>query len=85
MPMLNDVRVILRSHEPELRGLGAAHAAVFSSVARGEATDENDIDILLNLLYEKIRLVEFAADPNSHTPTNTVRAARRGDVPHGQP
>src|SRR5712691_788794 len=46
---LNDVLRILRTHESELRHLGVSHAAVFGSVARGEATAASDIDVLIDL------------------------------------
>jgi predicted nucleotidyltransferase len=39
----------LRAHESELRRLGVSHAAVFGSVARGEAGTESDIDVLVDL------------------------------------
>ena len=39
----------LRSHESDLRRLGVSHAAVFGSVARGEAGLESDIDVLVDL------------------------------------
>ena len=39
----------LRSHEGELHRLGVSHAAVFGSVARGEATDTSDVDVLVEL------------------------------------
>lgn len=39
----------LRAHEADLRRLGVAHAAVFGSVARGEAGAESDIDVLVDL------------------------------------
>jgi uncharacterized protein len=47
--VLNDVLQTLRAHERELRLLGVSHAAVFGSVARGEATVESDIDVLVEL------------------------------------
>jgi predicted nucleotidyltransferase len=40
---------MLRAHESELRNLGVSHAAVFGSVARGEATAASDIDVLVDL------------------------------------
>jgi predicted nucleotidyltransferase len=40
---------ILRAHEAELRRLGVTHAAVFGSVARGEAGAESDVDVLVDL------------------------------------
>ena len=46
---LNDVLRALRTHESELRRLGVCHAAVFGSVARGEATAGSDIDVLVDL------------------------------------
>ncbi|MFP3542571.1 nucleotidyltransferase domain-containing protein [Rhizobium sp. SIMBA_035] len=39
----------LREHEDELRAAGAEHLSVFGSVARGEATPESDLDILVKL------------------------------------
>ena len=46
---LNDVLQTLRTHESELRLLGVSHAAVFGSVARGEAIADSDIDVLVEL------------------------------------
>ena len=46
---LNNVLDTLRTHESELRGLGVFHAAVFGSVARGEAGPGSDIDVLIEL------------------------------------
>ena len=40
---------ILRAHEADLRRLGVAHAAVFGSLARGEAGTESDVDVLVDL------------------------------------
>jgi len=40
---------ILKAHEPELRRRGVTHAAVFGSVARGEASKASDVDILIDL------------------------------------
>ncbi len=39
----------LRAHERELRRLGVSHAAVFGSVARGEARTDSDVDVLVEL------------------------------------
>ncbi|RWX77195.1 hypothetical protein EPK99_16235 [Neorhizobium lilium] len=37
----------LREHENELRAAGAEHVSIFGSVARGEATAESDLDVLV--------------------------------------
>lgn len=49
MVALTDVLRTLRAHEPELRSLGVSHAAVFGSIARGEANADSDIDVLVEL------------------------------------
>ncbi|HLJ76443.1 MAG TPA: nucleotidyltransferase family protein, partial [Acidobacteriaceae bacterium] len=46
---LDHVLEVLRAHEEDLRRCGVAHAAVFGSVARGEATAGSDIDVLVEL------------------------------------
>src|SRR5260370_8191237 len=46
---LNDVLQTLRTEESELRLLGVSHAAVFGSVALGEAIATSDIDVLVDL------------------------------------
>jgi predicted nucleotidyltransferase len=46
---LSDVLQTLRTHQNELRLLGVSHAAVFGSVARGEASANSDIDVLVEL------------------------------------
>lgn len=38
---------ILRRVRPQLETRGVAHAALFGSIARGEATTKSDIDIML--------------------------------------
>lgn len=40
---------ILKDHQPELQRRGVKHAAIFGSVARGEARTDSDIDILIDL------------------------------------
>ena len=58
---LQDVLATLRSHESELRKLGVLHAAVFGSVARGEAGAGSDIDVLVELdELHPIGLFEYA-------------------------
>jgi predicted nucleotidyltransferase len=60
---------ILRSHEQELRHRGVLHAALFGSVARGEAKPASDIDILIELepdapidLFEYVGITHYLAD-----------------------
>ena len=58
---LNDVLQTLRTHESELRRLGVSHAAVFGSVARGEAKADSDIDVLVELDEERsMGIFEYA-------------------------
>lgn len=45
----NDVLRTLKEAEPALRSRGVAHAALFGSVARGEARPGSDIDILVEI------------------------------------
>ena len=45
----DDVLAVLRAHEADLRQRGVQHAALFGSVARGEATAASDIDIMVEL------------------------------------
>jgi predicted nucleotidyltransferase len=40
---------VLSAHAAELRLRGVRHAALFGSVARGEATIDSDIDVLIDL------------------------------------
>ena len=46
---LGEMLHILREYQPELRRRGVLHAAIFGSVARGEAGEESDVDILIEL------------------------------------
>jgi len=39
----------LKATEPELRRRGVAHLSVFGSLARGEARDDSDIDIAVEI------------------------------------
>jgi predicted nucleotidyltransferase len=43
----------LRAHDAELRRRGVPHAALFGSLARGEAGPESDIDIMLDIVPER--------------------------------
>jgi predicted nucleotidyltransferase len=50
----NDVLDILRRHEEALRSRGVVHAALFGSLARGEARPDSDVDILIKLDSSKL-------------------------------
>jgi hypothetical protein len=58
---LDSVLEALRAHERELRQLGVSHAAVFGSVARGEAMNDSDVDVLVDLDAERpMGIFEYA-------------------------
>jgi predicted nucleotidyltransferase len=65
----DQVIATLRAHEAELRDRGVAHAALFGSLARGEAGPGSDIDILVDLapdarigLFGYVSLIQFLED-----------------------
>lgn len=72
---LQNVLDTLRSHESDLRRLGVSHAAVFGSVARGEAGAESDIDVLVDLDESRpMGIFESTPDSNSTSAnSSTVR------------
>jgi predicted nucleotidyltransferase len=56
----------LRRHELALRQRGVQHAALFGSLARGDATPASDIDIMIEIepdapvgVYEYVGIKEF--------------------------
>ena len=58
---LDSVLEALRAHERELRQLGVSHVAVFGSVARGEASNDSDVDVLVDLDPERpMGIFEYA-------------------------
>ncbi|MGA9626161.1 MAG: nucleotidyltransferase family protein [Bryobacteraceae bacterium] len=58
---LDDILETLRAHEGELRRFGVSHAAVFGSVARGEARVDSDIDVLVELDQDRpMGIFEYA-------------------------
>jgi uncharacterized protein len=59
----------LRVHAKELRRRGVLHAALFGSVARGEAGPKSDIDILIELdpgtpvgVFDYVAITQFLGD-----------------------
>jgi predicted nucleotidyltransferase len=58
---IEDVIATLRAHRQELERQGVVHAAVFGSVARGDATPDSDVDILVEIDKQIVRtLFEYA-------------------------
>jgi uncharacterized protein len=58
---LDSVLGTLRAHEGELRRRGVSHAAVFGSVARGDARADSDIDVLVELDQDRsLGIFEYA-------------------------
>ena len=62
----SEVIKILRAHAGELRHRGVARAALFGSVARGDASPDSDVDILVELdpaadldVYDYVGVVQF--------------------------
>jgi predicted nucleotidyltransferase len=47
----------LRAHRADLERMGVIHAALFGSVARGEAGPDSDIDIAVDLNDEVVRTI----------------------------
>jgi predicted nucleotidyltransferase len=58
---LEKALAILRAHEAALRAKGVLHAAVFGSLARGEARPESDVDVMVDLDPDRrLSLFDFA-------------------------
>lgn len=53
VPSLEKTLEILRANEAMLRARGVLHAAIFGSVARGDAKAHSDLDILVDLEQDK--------------------------------
>ena len=72
----------LREHEDELRAAGAEHLSVFGSVARGEATPESDLDILVKLSDPIMRsgLDYFSAIANLEDRITEITGFHKVDV-----
>ena len=49
VPRLSEALSALCAHESDLRGAGVLHAAIFGSVARGDAVTGSDVDVLVEL------------------------------------
>ena len=49
----------LQQHEADLRKLGVEHLYLFGSTARGEATDDSDVDLFFDYQKGKLGLFEL--------------------------
>lgn len=49
----NTIKNLLVSHQEQLSQLGGNHLAVFGSIARDEATEDSDVDILVDFDSKK--------------------------------
>lgn len=49
----NKIKSLLVSHQEELSKLGGHHLAVFGSIARDEANEDSDVDILVDFDSKK--------------------------------
>ena len=57
---LERIKEVLRNKEVEIRKFGIISLAVFGSVARGEATDSSDVDLLVEFDdHRSIDLFDF--------------------------
>jgi uncharacterized protein len=64
-----DAIEVLRRHQDDLRAHGIVHAALFGSIARGEAGPQSDLDILIELdpaltldIFAYVELKRYVAD-----------------------
>jgi uncharacterized protein len=49
----NKIKNLLVSHQEQVSQLGGHHLAIFGSIARGEATEDSDVDILVDFDSKK--------------------------------
>jgi uncharacterized protein len=62
MPDRENILVVLRDHASELKEAGVVHLHLFGSVARNQANDRSDVDLLANLdLSKQITLVTLGS------------------------
>ncbi len=59
---LHEILTVLKANEGDLQSRGIRHAAVFGSIARGEARPDSDIDVLIELDGQRpMGVFEYAA------------------------
>jgi predicted nucleotidyltransferase len=68
-PQLDEVIALLKQHESFFREKGVTRLAVFGSVARGDATEESDIDLVIEVddtakfgLFDHVEVEQDSAD-----------------------
>ena len=49
---------IIRKHRATLENVGVAHAYLFGSVARDEATSDSDVDVMIDVAYEPFSMLK---------------------------
>ncbi len=67
MKTVEEIRTILRAHQPELKkSYNVEEIALFGSYARGDQTDDSDLDILVTLNaplgWEFVDLCDYLAE-----------------------
>ena len=78
----------LREHEPELKAAGVTRLALFGSVARGDASEQSDVDLMAEFdsgrefsLLDRVRLENRLADllgvPVDLTPAASLKEGIR--------
>ncbi len=92
-PSLHRFLQTLREHEAELRAMGVRHASIFGSVARGDARDDSDVDVLVDLdqerpmgLFEysrlKLRIAELIGNSADVVNRKTLKPLLRDNILH---
>ena len=68
-PNRKQIIATLRAHQAELSRRGVRHAAVFGSIARGDAKPASDIDIMIELdptapigVFEYVGITQYLSD-----------------------
>jgi hypothetical protein len=86
----NAVIATLRANKAALRLRGVAHAALFGSVARGEAGPDSDIDIMVEInaaagvdLYDYVGIRRFIGELFADKADVSEREALKGHVRPG--